>query len=227
MSKALIFIAFAGIFVSACKKEVAFEVPQVEDFTGKYFITGAVETSPGTSLPKPFSMATGVDSTAGFIFELVSNYYSYQGYRLTASILRNQGAGRSFMPIFYAGIENPDDLIPNQWTIAELDSVFKVGKNLPFGKGFGQVEMEFIDLISTPVLRLYDTDTADNTGRFVTIEQVEDISKIFEDSTQKSSWAKIVTFSFSCQMKISGEPTSNPIELKDCRATMLFKPYVK
>lgn len=226
MNKTLIFIAFAGLSLSACKKEVAFEVPQVEDFTGKYTVSGTVETTTPTKTSTAFSMSSGVDSASSSTCELIPNYSSHQGYRYTSSLLRENLRVRWFEALFFAGTTTPSEPI-NQWTVAELDSIFKVGKKLPFGKNFGQVQIVFTDILSTPFTRLYESVEANNTGNFVLIEQVEDASASFDGTSLASPWAKIVTFSFSCQMRVSGEPTYDMIELKDCRATMLLKPYVK
>ena len=226
MNKALIFIAFAGLFVSACKKEIAFEVPQVEDFTGKYSVSGTVETTTPTKTSTAFSMSSGVDSASGSTCELIPNYSSHQGYRYASSLLQENLRIRRFEPLFFAGTSNLGQSI-NQWTVAELDSIFKVGKKLPFGKDFGQVEVEFVDILSTPFTRVYESAETNNAGNFVLIEQVEDVSASFDGTSLASPWAKIITFSFSCRMRVSGEPTYDMIELKDCRATMLIKPYVK
>ena len=227
MSKTLILIAFAGLSISACKKEVAFEVPQVEDFTGKYSVVGTVQTTGPATTSTAFSMSTGRDSASGSTCELITNYLSIEGYRLASSLLRENLRLRQFEPLFFGGgTTNLGDPV-NQWTISELDTIFKVGKKLPFGKDFGQVEIRFVDILSTPLVRLYESTKADNYGNFVLIEKVEDASDNFKDTPSASPWAKIVTFSFSCRLRVADEPTYELIEMKNCRATMLFKPYVK
>lgn len=226
MSRILLSIVLTGFFLSACKKEIDFSPPQVEDFTGKYFVSGIVETTVPTKTSTPFAMSTGRDSASGSTCELVANYSSQQGHRLTSSLLREDLRLRQFEPLFFGGASNLNTPI-NQWTLAELDSIFQVGKKLPFGTDFGEVEMEFADVLSTPTGRLYESAEANNTGNFVLIEAVEDVRDKFDGTSLASPWVKVVTFSFRCHLRVGGEPTYDAIEMKDCRATMLFKPYVK
>lgn len=226
MRKSLILMVLLGLSLFSCKKETAFSVPEPEDFTGRYAVSGTVEVPSGIG-PQPFLMATGYDAASGSTCELITNYFSHQGYRLASSILREDLRLRSFLPMFYGGAAVPNQPI-NQWTVAELDSIFKVGNRLPFGKGFGQVEIEFADVLSAPVARLYSTENISNATNTVLIEQIEDVAEKFAKTADAAPWAKIVTFSFSCNLRIvTGEQTYEFIALKNCRATMLLKPYIK
>jgi len=226
MRKPLVFMALLCATLLSCKKEADFGTPQIEDYTGKYWLSGTVEVASGIN-GQAFLMTTGYDATSLSTCELVLNYQYIQGYRLATSILREDLRRRQFLPLFFGGTANLNDPI-NQWTVAELDSIFKVGKRLNFGKNFGQVVIEFADETTVPVSGIHSTEGISNAGNTVLIEQVENVTEKFSGTNDASPWAKIVTFSFSCNMRLNVLDSSYEfITLKDCRATILLKPYIK
>jgi hypothetical protein len=223
MRKPLILTTFLCLTLLSCKKETSFTSPQIEDYTGKYSVSGNVETTPGTG-GQAFSMTTGYDAASRSTCELLLNYQSIQGYRLASSALREDLRRRQFLPLFFGGTASASQPI-NQWAVAELDSIFKVGKRLTFGKNFGQVVIEFADETIVPVGGTYSTEGISNAGNTVLIEQVENVVEKFSGTNDASPWAKTVTFSFSCNMRLNvAGGIYEVIALKNCRATMLFKP---
>ena len=212
--------------ICACKKDSDFIPPDTQDYSGRYYVKGTVESAaaPGGKL---FSITTGRDSASGSTCELLTNYYNYQGYRTATSLLQENLRSRHFLPIFFGGMLS-NSSFDNVWSKEQLDSIFQVGKKLPFGKGMGQVQIEFSDAVTLPVARPYSTEKANNSGNYVLIERVDDVVSEFDNlGVLPPLWAKVITFSFSCQLRTDGEPTYDEIALINCQASILLKPYVK
>ncbi|MCY7330325.1 MAG: hypothetical protein LH618_17370 [Saprospiraceae bacterium] len=219
----IIYVFCSLLSLCSCKKDSGItELTALQDFSDLYRLEGTMKIQSNPVEEKPIQwIVTAADEQVYQIrpYGLHSNTI----YRwMVSGIYSWPPAKGYFRFIVYGDTLQGNSLSDAPWKIAELDTIFQVNKELSFGTGFGQVELEF-DYFSIPWAAHWSL-LADNTSQKVKIEEVND----FEIHFPERKWVKQIVITFNAHLKSSDSANPLPdVELKNCRASLLISPNVE
>jgi len=208
--------------LSACKKDSGVEEPApLPDFSGLYYIKGNIEIQSNPVEKIPFNWVVTASDQGKYHVGPFGAYNS-SAYRWTISGIYSWLADvNEFQVIVYGGALQGNNSSDAHWTVEELKAIFQPGKQLNYGTGFGQVGVEMSGLSGWP--GEYWSLWADNSANHVIIEEVNDLENYFPGS----KWVKQVVIRFDLHLEHVFSSTPSPaVEMKNCRASLLFQPIV-
>ncbi len=215
-----IFLILLSLF--ACKKDSGIVEPAaLQDFSGVYWLQGTMNYLSNPPVETPLQWTVTAAEQDGYQIGDGGTFKDTDDRWTLGGIYSFRPDYGQFRLIVYGGKRQDNATTGNIWTIAALDSIFQPGNHLSFGTDFGQAEIEF----GAPNLILPDflSQLADNSNNKVTIEEVNDFKAYLPERT----WAKQVVVSFDARLKILSANSTTEIELKNCRASLLFIPNVQ
>lgn len=219
----IIYVFCSLLSLFSCKKDSSITEPTaLQDFSGLYRLEGTMEIQSNPIEERPIQwIVTAADEQVYQIRPYgVQNNTIYRW--IVSGIYSWPPTNGSFRFIVYGGPLQGNGLSDGPWTIAELDSIFQVNRELSFGTGFGQVEIQF-DYLSIPWAAHWSL-LADNNAQKVKIEEVND----FEIHFPERKWVKQVVITFNARLTSSDSNyVLSDIELKNCRASLLISPNVE
>ncbi|MEO6038113.1 MAG: hypothetical protein ABIQ93_06840 [Saprospiraceae bacterium] len=213
----VLFIFCTLLALQACKKDSGIVEPTaLADFSGWYRLDGNIEIQSNPVQETALAwVVTAADQDQGFQVKPSGAYNSVGERWMTSEIYRYPG--NDFFRLIIHGGTSQGSSLDDYWTAAELDDLFQPGNELLFGADLGEAGIEFSQGGAE-----YWSLGVNNTGRKLKIEEVNDLETYLPDH----KWVKQVVVSFDVRLK-RVFASSPDMEMKNCRASLLFEPLVQ